>query len=197
MSEPDPVAALARIAADLSALRRGFAVVGGLGVSVRGEVRFTRDVDLAVLVHDDLDAEKLARDLRATGYAIVALVEHDEARRLATMRLRSPSGVTVDLLTASSGIEAEIVARATAVDIDGVGAVPVAQAEELLAMKVLSMDDRRLQDRIDAFTLLEVNREIDLGRVRADLRLIEERGFHRKQDLTAKLQRLLDQQEKA
>jgi hypothetical protein len=30
----------------------------------------------------------------------------------------------------------------------------VAQAEDLLAMKVLSMDERRLQDRLDAIRLL-------------------------------------------
>jgi hypothetical protein len=192
MGQPDPILALAHIVAELARLKRAFALVGGLGVSVRGEVRFTRDVDLALRVRDDADAEHLARELGARGYTVVALVEHDDAKRLATLRLRSPSEVTVDLLMASSGIEAEIVARASAVAIEGVGDVPVAQPEELLAMKVLSMDDRRLQDRIDAVTLLEVNREMDLQRVRANLRLIEERGFHRKQDLAAKLQTLLD-----
>jgi hypothetical protein len=65
----------------------------------------------------------------------------------------------------------------------------VAQAEELVATKVLSMGDRRLQDRIDAIKLLEINPGLDLDRVRADLRLIEERGFHRHQDLAAKLAR--------
>jgi predicted nucleotidyltransferase len=192
MGQPDPILALAHIVAELARLKRAFALVGGLGVSMRGEVRFTRDVDLALRVRDDADAEHLARELGARGYAVVALVEHDEAKRLATLRLRSPSEVTVDLLMASSGIEDEIVARASAVAIEGVGDVPVAQPEELLAMKILSMDDRRLQDRIDAIALLEVNREIDLERVRANLRLIEERGFQRKQDLAAKLQSLLD-----
>jgi hypothetical protein len=191
MNEPDPGLALKQIAAELARQRQPFALVGGLAVSVRGEVRFTRDVDVAVQVRDDQATERMVRELRASGYGIVALVEHDEAKRLATVRLRSPSGVTVDLLTASSGIEPEIVARASAVDIDGVGALPVAQAEELIAMKVLSMNDRRLQDRIDAMKLLEVNPGVDLERVRADLRLIEERGFHRKQDLASKLLELL------
>ncbi len=98
----------------------------------------------------------------------------------------------MDLLTASSGIEPEIVARATAVDIEGVGVIPVAQAEELVATKVLSMDDRRLQDRIDALKLLEVNPGLDLQRLRADLELIERRGFSRRQDPAAKLRELLD-----
>jgi predicted nucleotidyltransferase len=175
MIEPDALVALKHIVAELGRLGRSFCVVGGFGVSIRGEVRFTRDVDVAVAVKNDSETESLARDLRA----------------LATVRLRSPSGITVDLLTASSGIEPETVSRATPVDIEGVGAVPVAQAEELLAMKVLSMDERRLQDRMDALKLLEVCDTMDLPRVRADLRLIEERGFSRKQDLAAKLDGLL------
>jgi predicted nucleotidyltransferase len=192
MTEPDALAALGQIAAELGRLGTPFCVVGGFGVSLRGEVRFTRDVDVAVLVKTDSEVEALVRELRARGYGVVALVEHDDVRRVATVRLRSPSAVTVDLLTASSGIEAEVIARSTTVAIEGVGAVPVAQAEELLAMKVLSMDDRRLQDRSDALKLIEINEELDLERVREDLRLIEKRGFHRKQDLLAKLEGLLE-----
>lgn len=191
MNEPEPVAALKQIAGDLTALGKRFCVVGGFGVSIRGEVRFTRDVDVAVDVGDSSAVESLVRDLRARRYEVVALVEQDEAQRVATVRLRSPSGVVVDLLTASSGIEPEIVARASTVEVEGVGAVPVAQAEELLSMKVLSMDDRRLQDRIDASTLLSVNEAMDLHRVRENLRLITSRGYHREQDLLAKLEALL------
>ncbi len=192
MTEPDALAALGQIAGELGRLGTPFCVVGGFGVSLRGEVRFTRDVDVAVLVKTDSEVEALVRELRARGYGVVALVEHDDVRRVATVRLRSPSAVAVDLLTASSGIEAEVIARSTTVAIEGVGAVPVAQAEELLAMKVLSMDDRRLQDRSDALKLIEINEELDLDRVREDLRLIEKRGFHRKQDLLAKLEGLLE-----
>jgi hypothetical protein len=42
----------------------------------------------------------------------VAVVEQDEQRRIAIARLRSPSGIVVDLLAASSGIEHEIVGAA-------------------------------------------------------------------------------------
>jgi|SRR5580658_1073248 hypothetical protein len=89
-----------------------FALVGGFGVSRRAEVRFTPDLDLAVDVRDDAEIEAMVRDLRMRRYDVIALVEHDDAKRLATVCLRSPEGVTVDLLTASSGIEREIVARA-------------------------------------------------------------------------------------
>jgi hypothetical protein len=166
--------------------------VGGFGVSLRAEVRFTRDVDVAVQASDDGEVQALVLELRAKRYDVIALVEHDDAKRLATVRLRDPSGITVDLLTASSGIENEIVERATLVTIEDLGPVPVAQAEELLAMKVLSMDARRLQDRIDAVRLVEVNRNLDLVRVRDNLRLIESRGFGRRQDLTGKLAEVLE-----
>lgn len=49
---------------DLARLGRSFAVIGGLAVSARTEPRFTRDIDFAVVVATDRDAEKLARDLQ-------------------------------------------------------------------------------------------------------------------------------------
>jgi hypothetical protein len=190
MSEPSaPERALARIGGALVTRRRSFALVGGLAVSLRAEVRFTRDVDVAVTVKDDADAEALVRDLVSDGFRTIATVEHDILKRLSTARLRSPEGVVVDLLFASSGIEAEIAARASSVEVPHVGSLPVARSEELLAMKVLSMRESRLQDRIDASHLLET--DIDLESVRENLELIEKRGYHRNQDLRAKLEELL------
>lgn len=180
-------AALRRVLKDLAAEQRRFAVVGGIAVSVRAEVRFTRDVELAVTVRSDADAEGLVAAMRGHGYVAVATVEQEAVGRLSTVRLVSPGGVKVDLLFASSGIEPEAVARATDVDIPNVGYVPIAESEELLVMKILSMTDRRLQDRIDAQRLLTRNPNLDLERVRANLRLIEDRGFHREQDLSGKL----------
>ena len=187
MAEPAPELALAAICGELVRLGRRFALVGGLAVSVRAEVRFTRDVDIVVLVADDPDAESLTYELRTAGYSAVASVEHETRHRLSTVRLMSPSGVKVDLLFASSGIETEIVDRATSIDFGGVGAVPVASAEELLAMKVLSMTDVRLQDRIDAQRLLQFTPALDLSLVRGHLARITARGYAREQDLEAKL----------
>lgn len=184
-------AALGAAAGALSARGRKFALVGGLAVSIRAEVRFTRDVDFAVAVSSDDDAERLVMGLRADGYQPLASVEHDTQERLATVRLQSPQGVKVDLLLASSGIEAEVIARARPTELDGLGAVAVARAEELLSLKVLSMTELRLQDRIDARQLVLCNPDLDLEQVRANLALITQRGFHRDQDLNAKLEALL------
>ena len=176
--------ALRAIATELHRLRRRFALVGGLAVSVRGEVRFTRDVDLAVGVEDDPDAEQLVRDLGERGYRVVAVVEQDAVGRLATVRLVDPAGVKVDLLFASSGLEAEVVARAEVIE-SIYGDLPVARSEELVALKVLSVVDERLQDRIDLRSLVALG--VDLDVVRANLKLIMQRGYARGQDLPAKL----------
>lgn len=50
MSAPTIETTLADIARTLAELERPYALVGGLAVSFRGEVRFTRDIDLAVVV---------------------------------------------------------------------------------------------------------------------------------------------------
>ncbi|MBI2393584.1 MAG: nucleotidyl transferase AbiEii/AbiGii toxin family protein [Deltaproteobacteria bacterium] len=190
MIEPSPQRALAEIAAWLSARRVSFALVGGLAVSIRGEVRFTRDVDLALAV-SEAELEALIRDLRAARYAIHSLVEHDVARRTATVRLVTRDAIHVDLLAASSGIEQEIVGRATPIDIPSVGLVPVATAEDLVATKVLAMTDRRRRDFDDAIGLILANPSLDLAAVRERLSLITARGFHREQDLEAKLAAVL------
>jgi hypothetical protein len=193
MTEPaaNVEAELARIVAALRDLGRPHALVGGLATSIRGEVRFTRDVDLAIASDSDASTERLVGDLTARGYQVAALVEHDSAGRLATARLRTRVGVNVDLLAASSGIEPEVVDAARDVDIEGVGPVRVAVAEDLLALKVLSMAERRPQDRFDAAALVLANPDLDLAIVRDRLALITARGFDRGEDLLAKLDGLL------
>ncbi|MBI3927855.1 MAG: hypothetical protein HY319_20105 [Armatimonadetes bacterium] len=91
----------------------GFALVGGLAVSAHTEPRVTRDVDLAVDVTHDRQAECLVRALLVQEFQLTALLEHEVTGRLVTARLIAPlrEPTIVDLLFASSGIEPEIVAR--------------------------------------------------------------------------------------
>jgi len=70
-------ATLARAAADLDALGRRWALVGGFAVSARTEPRFTRDADLAVRVTDDRDAEALVLALQDRGYRVLSAVEQE------------------------------------------------------------------------------------------------------------------------
>lgn len=50
---------LRQIAKILNDQREAWALVGGLAVSVRTEPRFTRDLDLAVAVSNDREAESI------------------------------------------------------------------------------------------------------------------------------------------
>jgi hypothetical protein len=140
--------ALGAMARALEARGRPFALVGGLAVSVRGEVRFTRGVDLAIAIDDDTAVERLVRDLAADGFLPVAIVEHEKAGRISTVRLRGRDGVVVDLLCASTGIESEIVSAAERLAVFGGDSVPVALAEDLLAMRSRPRSEARRADAL-------------------------------------------------
>lgn len=99
------------------------------------------------------------RELQRRGWRVVAAVEQESARRLATVRLAPAGedvhGAVVDLLFASSGIEPEIVAAAEPVEIVSGLTVPLARLGHLIALKVLARDDRtRPHDRVDIAALL-------------------------------------------
>ena len=189
--------ALQRIAADLTISGVGFALIGGLAVSVRTEPRFTRDADFAVAVSGDTEAEALIRRLRASGYDVSALVEHEAVGRLATVRLvlgGETEGPVMDLLFASSGIEPEVVAGADSIELLPDLSVKVARIDHLIALKVLSRDDiERPQDLVDLRALLRVATAADVNGARQALGLITARGYHRGRELVSQLESLLDQ----
>ena len=58
---------LQRISLVLTNQQQAWALVGGLAVSVRTEPRFTRDLDLAVAVANDTEAEGLVHRLHGYG----------------------------------------------------------------------------------------------------------------------------------
>lgn len=184
---------LRRALGDLASLQARYALVGGHAVSARTEPRFTRDLDLAVAVTNDREAEALVTALGSRGYRIVAIVEQEATGRLATVRLEhgSAPGVMVDLLFATAGIESEVVDAATTVSISPELAVPVASVGHLLALKVLSIDDRtRPQDRLDVAALLRTATTDDLRIAGQALNTIRERGCDRGRDLPSWLERL-------
>jgi hypothetical protein len=189
-------AALRRIVADLRAQRCRFAVVGGLAASVRGEPRTTRDVDLAVAVADDREAEAIVRGLLLRGYRVLSQLEH-ETGRLATVRLVPPRSseadfVVVDLLFASSGIEVDVVDRAEVVELGPELSVPVARRDHMVAMKVLSHHpQRRGKDRDDVLSMLAVATGDEIDAVRRLLVRIAESGYGREKDLTAEFEAML------
>lgn len=174
------------------ALDYPWALVGGLAVSARTEPRLTRDIDIAIAVADDNEAETVVKDLTNGGYRIVAVVEQKRTGRLATARLVPPGSkaesAVLDVLFASSGIENEIVAAAEEIEVFAGVRVHVAQPGHLFAMKVLSRNDQtRPQDQLDLAALGKVLSDRDKREAELAIELIEQRDFARQKDLRAEL----------
>jgi len=175
--------ALALFPADLP-----FALIGGLAVSARTEPRFTRDVDFAIAVASDQDAEMIVHSFLKAGFLSESVLENPIRGRLATMRLRrNPRAPIVDLLFLSSGIEAEIAQEASPLAVLG-QRVPVARIGHLIAMKLVARDDRnRPADQADLRALSKAASEDEWECARVAVDLIHERGFDRGRDLRSAL----------
>jgi predicted nucleotidyltransferase len=184
-------AALQRIAERLQRESADFALVGGLAVSARTEPRFTRDIDLAVAARTDADAEALVRALTQDGWVVGAISEQEAVDRLATVRLEPPNEIdtsaVVDLLFASSGIEAELVRDAEPLEVLPDVIVPVATNAGLIVLKALAAGPTRPQDEVDLAALIAVANDDDRAEARRLATLVVERGFHRGRDLVTEL----------
>ena len=176
--------ALALAAHDLRQAGADFALIGAIAVSLRCDpARTTLDVDFAVAVADDGEAESIVARMRQKGYSIREVLEEKRANRLATVRLVSPvedpSGVYVDLLFASTGIEGLVVASADEFEVFPRTFIPIAQLGHLLALKVLA---NRPQDQMDGARLILAAGEGEIRQAREALDLIAARGFARDED---------------
>lgn len=169
------------------------ALVGGFAVSVRTEPRFTKDVDLVVAVAEDGQAESFVRDLVANGHSQTMVIEQEALGRLARVRLElADGGQVADVLFASSGIEAEIVAAADLLEVLPGLVVPVATVSHLIVLKLLARDDeRRPQDSADLAALAAAATDADRRAARQAAGLVEERGFARGRDLVGGVDQLL------
>jgi len=162
-------------------------VVGGLAVSARCDPRFTRDVDIAVMVDNDERAEALVHALASRGLRIVSLVEQESVGRLAMARLATDDGLSIDLLIASSGIESEVVMSAENLEVVQGLLLPVARIGHLIALKLLSVAPGRETDSADLRNLAAVADDEEWSLASEAVALIEERGFARGRQLDAEL----------
>ena len=179
----------------LSALRQENVkgcIVGGLAVSARCEPRFTRDVDIAVVVDTDEHAEALIHALASHGLRMAGLVEQEAVGRLAMARLSTQDGLSVDLLIASSGIETEVVMNAEILEVVQGVLLPVARTGHLIALKLLSVAPGRETDAADLRNLAAVATQDEWNLASEAVAQIQERGFARGRQLDAELLTLRD-----
>ncbi len=185
--------ALLKLQVDLRHFRLRWAMIGGLAVSLRGEPRTTKDLDVAIAVTGNRQAESIVRDFTSRGYRLDAVREHLALRRLVSVGLVAAvpetRGIVVDLMFASSGIEEEVVAASDLLEVFPGVALPVATTAHLLALKTLA---GRPKDISDFITLRQHASDRDLLEAREALELISRRDYNREKDLQAEFVRLLD-----
>lgn len=160
---------------DLEERGQRWALIGGIAVIVYTEARTTRDVDLAVIVESDQEAEELVRDMAARGYRRELVLDHERSGRLAMVGLTPPGGaeegLRADLMFSFAGIEEEVVDSATTLEVLPDLFVPVARVGHLLALKVYG---NRLQDQLDGLSLIRVADPPEIERAReAPGRIVE------------------------
>ncbi len=184
--------ALVRASDVLTELGKGFALVGGIAVSALTAPRSTGDVDIAVAVADDGEAETVAGSFITVGYDIASLLEQDDTGRFAGVRVHDPAtGVGLDLMFAICGVEPEIVASARQIEVLPGIVLPVAGVGGLIVMKLLARDDRRRpMDADDLRSLAEVATDGDWAEAHRLAELVILRGAHRERDLAASLSHL-------
>ena len=185
--------ALLKLQVDLLHFGLRWALIGGMAVSLRSEPRTTKDLDVAIAVTGNPQAESIVRDFTSRGYRLDAVREHVELSCLASVGLVTTvpeaRGIAVDLMFASSGIEKEVVVASDRLEVLSGVAVPVATTAHLLALKTLA---GRPKDIVDFITLMRHARGRDLLEAREALEVITRRGYHRDKDLQVEFSLLLD-----
>jgi len=126
-------------------------VFGAQAAIMHGAARLTADVDTTVM-YGGRDLDDLLHALQANHFSMrtentVAFVERTRVLPV----VHSISGIPVDIVFGGPGLEEEFVRRSSQYDIEGV-MVPVASAEDLVVMKILSGRAKDLDDVLAIIT---------------------------------------------
>jgi hypothetical protein len=120
-------------------------VVGGLAVSVWGEPRLTRDVDVKVLLRRD-EAERLLKAL-GPDYSSLSGPPGESLARVGFAFFRDKLGTRIDVLLADTSFDESALARAVRCELEQGKSGRVCAAEDLIVYKMIS---DRPRDRADA-----------------------------------------------
>lgn len=141
---------------------------GAQAALLHGASRLTADVD-ATVAWDRPDTRPLLDALRARGFELRP-APPDFIERTRVVPLVHGTGIQTDLVLGGPGLEELFLARAVDRDVEGVR-VPVATAEDLVAMKILG---GRAKDLEDVRALLAANSgQLDLAHIRDVLGVLE------------------------
>lgn len=136
---------LAELAELLEAKCAPYAIIGGIAVSIRGEPRFTADVDIVVAA--DLDeSSAILQVFEDSQFAPLFDDAADLIRTAFLLPLRHrQTGISVDVAVGVTGFERQMIERAPIEELAGCN-IPVVTAEDLILMKLLAARPRDLED---------------------------------------------------
>jgi hypothetical protein len=165
----DLEAGLAELATALDALQIGYALIGGLALSLWGEPRATLDIDVTVWV--PLESWEAAVEALCRRLAAVPAAPQEFVRATHVLPLLTSAGVRADVVFGELPAERDVVDRAVVKEAAGVK-VAVASVEDLIVMKLISERER---DSEDARRLLRRFRStIDRGYLKEKLEGVAE-----------------------
>lgn len=185
---PSPFAeVLGSLRSTFDSLELDWYVFGAQAALIHGAVRMTADVDVTVFP-GDLTIESLVEALEGHGFELRG-VATDFVRVTRVLPLvHLETGINADVVIGGPGIEESFRARAKSADLAG-AIVPVAAAEDVVAMKILS---GRSKDREDVAAIIAAQGPaLDYDRIRETLELFE-KALDRS-DLIAEFTRAIDE----
>jgi len=145
--------ALGTLASWLNGQSIPYMVIGGFAVTVWGEPRMTRDLDVTISV----PAERLAATIAAVGNQFTTLVQDPmtfvSETRVLPILVRD---VPVDLIFAALPYEEEAIARAQTIHLQS-GSVRICSPEDLILHKIVSPRERDRQDIEGVFRYRHAN----------------------------------------
>ncbi len=181
---PSPFAeVLDSLRGSFEALDVSWYVFGAQAALVHGAVRMTADVDVTVFPGDHTEGA-LMEALEGRGFEL-RVADADFVRDTRVLPLiHLATGINADVVLGGPGIEDLFCSRAEAADLGGT-TVPVAAAEDVVAMKILG---GRPKDRDDVIAIIAAQGPaLNHHRVRETLELLE-KALDRS-DLVAELER--------
>jgi Nucleotidyl transferase of unknown function (DUF2204) len=141
-------------------------VIGGVAASMLGRPRLTKDIDLLV-APDEASWDTFVEAGRTRGIEPRIEDAVGFARRSRVLLLRhQPSGLDVDVTLAGMEFETGVIGRGARREVMGLS-IPLASPEDLVIMKAVA---RRPRDIADIESLLEAHPDLDLDRVKTQLR---------------------------
>ncbi|MEW6620075.1 MAG: nucleotidyl transferase AbiEii/AbiGii toxin family protein [bacterium] len=120
-----------------------YAIIGGIALQHWGEPRFTRDVDVTILVDLGQEEATLKKTLSVFSPRISDALEFALKHRVCLVQSRE--GIEIDISLGIPGYEQEVVKRAVECDLES-GIVRICSAEDLIIHKAVA---GRPQDLLD------------------------------------------------